>query len=189
MTDLQQALDVLRSGGVVAAATETYFGLLADAANPHALDRLFEIKPRELDKGVGLLVPSFEQWRRLVYTTARAEEWAREHWPGPLTLVLPARPYIDSRLTAGGTLGVRQPGASPAAKLVQQFGGPLTATSANPPGRPPARTSQQVLAEFSSHPAVHVLEGHAPGGLASTVVAIRDEQVSIIRRGPIEILV
>ncbi len=189
MTDLLRAVAVLRSGGVVAAATETYFGLLADPANPRALDLLFEIKPRELGKGVGLLVPNVEQWRELVYTTARAEEWARQYWPGPLTLVLPACAHVDPRLTAAGALGVRQPGASQAATLVERFGGPLTATSANPPGDAPAQTSQQVRAAFSSHPGVHVLEGHAPGGLASTVVAIRGEQVSILRRGPIEVLV
>ncbi len=189
MTDWRAALQVLSSGGVVAVATETYFGLLADATNPRALDALFRLKPREANKGVGLLVRGIEPWRQLVYTNALAEEYARRYWPGPLTLVLPAREHIDARLTEAGTLGVRRPGASPAGLLLEQFGRPLTATSANLPGHPPAQTSQQVRDGFGAEAGLHVVEGHAPGGLASTLVAIDGDRVSIIRRGPIEIAV
>src|SRR4051794_23925147 len=114
MTDdeLSVALDALASGAVVAAATETYFGLLTDPRQPRALDALFQWKGRQADKGVALLVPDAVGWRELVAEIPElAETLADRFWPGPLTIALPARPDLDPRLTVDATVGVRRAGA------------------------------------------------------------------------------
>jgi L-threonylcarbamoyladenylate synthase len=183
------ALAHLQRGGVVAAATETFFGLLADATSKSALDALFALKPREAGKAIGLLLPDRDGWLQVVQgVSPLAQALADEFWPGPLTLVLPAAANLDSRLVSEAGIGVRLAGGSDAALLAQRFGRPLTATSANPPGQPPAGLASEVEQAFSAQIAggqLLVLPGRSPGGAASTVVTVRDGGVQIVRAGAI----
>lgn len=178
----RDALELLRLGEVVAVATESSFGLLADASNPSAIDRLFAVKHRE-SKGVGLIIPSFGAWARwvtLVPDAARA--LAQRFWPGGLTVVLPAAHAVDTRLTQGGTIGVREAGPSAAQRLARLSGLTLTATSANPPGEAPAL--DHVSAERALD-GVWVAIGRAPGGLPSTLVALDAGHARLIREGAV----
>jgi L-threonylcarbamoyladenylate synthase len=179
---------------VVAAATETFFGLLTDALDPSALARLFALKPRGADKGVPLLLPDRRRWHELVMELPpMAEELADRFWPGPLTIALPAVPTLDSRLLVDSTIGVRLAGASHAAELASRSNQVLTATSANAPGEPPARDAAAVrerFTEFIERGDLVVVEGLAPGGLPSTVVRVVSNAVTIVRAGaiPVELL-
>ncbi|MEZ4234104.1 MAG: L-threonylcarbamoyladenylate synthase [Polyangiaceae bacterium] len=176
------ALELLCLGEVVAVATESSFGLLADASNPRAVDRLFAAKHRE-SKGVGLIVPAFSAWERWVTEIpAHARLLAQRFWPGGLTIVLPAAHHVDTRLTQRGTIGVREAGPSAAARLARLSGLVLTATSANPPGAPAAL--DHVSAERAL-PGVWVAIGRAPGGLPSTLVALEGARGRLIREGAV----
>lgn len=185
------ALAMLERGGVVAAATETLFGFLADATRRDALDRLFLLKPRGHEKGVPLLVPDFDSWRGLVgELPVTAERLARAFWPGPLTIALAAGAAVDPRLALDGSVAVRMPGASIAADLVRAFGRPLTATSANRPGAPPAAEAAQVRAAFAAELAsgeLHLAGTRAPGGAPSTVVVVAGEQWRVVRLGAVSL--
>jgi len=191
MTDdeLKRALDVLGAGGVVAAATETFFGLLADARRASAIDLVFSLKGREASKGVALLLPSRDAWSALaVSIPPLAVRLADRFWPGPLTMALPARPGLDTRLTEAGTVAVRWGGPSDASRLAAAFGAPLTATSANLAGKPPAQTADEVRVTFADAVArrnLLILSGHAPGGAPSTLVRIDEVRVWVLRRGQI----
>jgi tRNA threonylcarbamoyl adenosine modification protein (Sua5/YciO/YrdC/YwlC family) len=175
----------------VAAATETLFGLLADASDPRAIDRLIALKPRGHEKGIPLIVPSLEVWRGLVVDLPPvAERLARAFWPGPLTIALPAAPGVDPRLLVEGTVAVRLPGESAAAALALAHGGPLTATSANAPGEPPTIEADEVRRVFA--PAVakgdlHVLPGRAQGGAPSTIVTVSGEDWRVVRSGAVSL--
>lgn len=192
-SELGRAVSHLQAGGVVAVATESFFGLLADPFMPRALDLLFEIKGRSAEHGVALMAPSVGSWRRLtVEPDPLAECLARHFWPGPLTLVCPCVPELDARVTSRSTVGVRVPGPCPASDLLSLFGAPLTATSANLAGEPPCATSAQVHAVFRSAVAdgkLQVLDGEAPGGLVSTLVRVPGDSgqgsYSIVRVGAI----
>jgi L-threonylcarbamoyladenylate synthase len=187
--DLHAAVKHLAAGGVIAAPTETFYGLLADATNPHAIDALLELKPRDAGKGIGLLLPNRESWSTVVADIPElAATLADAFWPGPLTLALPAAANLDTRLTLAGSIGVRLGSASPASVLCTAFGRPLTATSANPPGEPPAGLASDVEAAFAreiSQGLLRVLPGSSPGGLASTVVTVSDAGAKIVRPGPV----
>ncbi|HMI86115.1 MAG TPA: L-threonylcarbamoyladenylate synthase [Polyangiaceae bacterium] len=191
MTDdeLQFARRVLSEGGVVAVATETYFGFLADARQTTAIDRVFSLKGREASKGVALLLPGREAWASLVtQIPPLAARLADQFWPGPLTIALPARTGIDARLQTEGTVAVRWPGASDASRLAAAFGAPLTATSANLAGRPAPQQAADVEAAFADAVArseLCVVSGRAPGGAPSTVVGIEGGQVKVLRQGQI----
>ena len=185
----ERALSVLRRGGVVAAATESFFGLLSDATRSDALDRVFSLKPRGSERGVPLLVPDRAAWSELTSETPPlAAHFADRGWPGPLTLAVAANPGLDGRLTRDGTIAVRIPGPSAAAQLVHSFGRPLTASSANLPGAPPAVSSQQVSLVFADAVkagTLYVLPGVAPGGKPSTLLRISGNELTIVRAGAI----
>jgi len=114
-----------------------------------------------------------------------ARRLARRFWPGPLTLVLPAREGLPVPLTAGtGTIGVRVPGHATAAGLVAGLGAPVTAPSANPPGAEHARRIDDARAYFGERVAVYVEGGELPGG-ASTVAAVEGGRVRVLRHGAV----
>ena len=186
---LEQALSALGRGEVVAAPSESVFGLLVDATRPDAIDRLLRLKPRGNEKGMPVLLPQRAAWSGLVLDIPeRAERLADRFWPGPLTIALPAAGPVDRRLLFEGTLGVRLAGASAAAELAARFGRPLTATSANPPGAPPASVAESVRAEFTEaviRGELFVLDAPAPGGAPSTVVVVEPTGVRVVREGAI----
>jgi L-threonylcarbamoyladenylate synthase len=188
LTAMREALDALRRGEVVAAATESFFGLLADVARPDALDRLLALKPRGLDKGMPIVLPARTAWNGLVRVVPPvASALADTFWPGPLTIALAAAPGVDARVTLDGRVGVRVPGECAAADLVRAYDRPLTATSANPPGLSPAMLPEHVFEAFRAAvgQTLNILDGTAPGGEPSTVVVVEEQSWSVVRAGRI----
>ncbi|MDP2106616.1 MAG: L-threonylcarbamoyladenylate synthase [Desulfobulbaceae bacterium] len=173
--DLQQALLVLRQGGVVAFPTETYYGLAVDPFNGHAVDHLFELKRRPAVKPVLVLIDGLDQLARL--TVGVPEQFSSlmgAFWPGPLTLIFSALPSLCTQLTAGtGTIGLRISSHPFARQLCLLAGGAITATSANRSGSQPARTEQEVVAQFGHEVDWVVKGGPTRGGLASTIIAAK----------------
>ncbi len=184
------ALAQLHGGRVVAAATETFFGLLADATRGDAIERLYEVKPRTPDKGMPVLLPSRAAWGALVQEIPPlAARLADAFWPGPLTIALPAAAGVDPRLVLDGSIAVRLPAASPAAELARELGRPLSATSANQTGEPAPTSSRTVRASFADALAdgrLVVVDGWAPGGAPSTVVVVAGDHARVVRAGAIE---
>jgi L-threonylcarbamoyladenylate synthase len=191
-TELDAALAQLEAGKVVAAATESFFGLLADITNPLAVEALFALKPRGADKGVPTLLPSRAAWAELVAgeIPELAQAFSSALWPGGLSIALPAASTVAARVALDGTLAVRLPGASPAAELAARFGRPLSATSANLPGAPPATRSAAVESAFAGAielSTLLVLRGESPGGAPSTVVAVSGEAYRVARVGAVPV--
>jgi tRNA threonylcarbamoyl adenosine modification protein (Sua5/YciO/YrdC/YwlC family) len=188
---LENAVLALQRGLVVAAPTESFFGLLADIHQRPALDALFTLKPRGADRGVPLLLPDRASWSGLVVELPDlARELADAFWPGPLTIVLPASPQVDQRLLNAGTVAVRLPGPCFAADVVRAFGRPLTATSANPPSATPPTRDTEVRAAFPvpvEQGRLLVAEGAAPGGQPSTLVAVEAAGLKVLREGAVTI--
>jgi tRNA threonylcarbamoyl adenosine modification protein (Sua5/YciO/YrdC/YwlC family) len=187
---IETALAQLAAGRVVAAATESFFGFLADITNPSAVDALFALKPRGSDKGVPTILPSRSAWAALVAgpIPSLAQAFADGHWPGGLSIALPAAPSVTARVALDGSLAVRLPGASPAAELARRFGRPLSATSANLPGAPPATRSAAVEAAFElaiAQGVLFVLPGESPGGAPSTVVRVSEHEYAVARVGAV----
>jgi L-threonylcarbamoyladenylate synthase len=186
---VKELVAVLESGGVVAIATESFFGLLADVTNPKALDALFSLKPRGADKSVGLILPWADAWSSLVVDVPpAAHALASTLWPGPLSIALPAASGVDVRLAPNGTIAVREPGPCPARTLARAFGRPLTATSANQPGAPPAVHDAEVTAAFGAgieSGRLVVVPGRSPGGPPSTLVVVEPGSVRVLRAGAV----
>ncbi|HTN53037.1 MAG TPA: L-threonylcarbamoyladenylate synthase [Anaeromyxobacter sp.] len=180
--------EVLRRGGIVVYPTETFYGLGALARAGGALDRLARAKLRPEGKPLPLLAADRAQVEEVAVLRGRAARLAERFWPGPLTLVLPARLGLSAAVTGGtGTVGIRIPGSEVARALAAAAGGALVSTSANPSGGPPpARVEDldQALREAVDL----VLDGGAtPGGLPSTVVEVGPEGVRVVRAGAIAV--
>jgi L-threonylcarbamoyladenylate synthase len=189
-SSLTPLVAALERGGVVAIATESFFGLLADVTQPDAIARLAALKPRGADKGMALILPERSAWNALVRDVPPgAAALADALWPGGLSLALCAAPSLDRRVTLDERVAVRLPGESPAAALVRAYGRPLTATSANLSGEPPATTADSVLRSFPRAVADGTLtvwrDGEAPGGLPSTMVVFDDGRAWIARDGAV----
>lgn len=185
--ELARYVSLLRAGGVLACPTETQMGLLADALQPAAVARVVAMKRRPAGEPIALLLPDAAALSTVSEgLSERATELASAHWPGPLTLVVPALASVPGALVRDGTIGVRVPGPSPALEVAQAFGGPLTATSANLSGQPTAKDGAQARSLFGAQLAA-VVPGSCPGGAPSTIVRVHGDSLEVLRRGAIDL--
>ncbi len=184
--EISSAIAALRRGEAVAYPTETYYGLGVDAFDELALARLQVIKGRG-DKAISLLIEGDEMLARLCgEVPPRAVALMRRHWPGALTIAIPARAGLPAALISDGCVAVRQSSHPIARALCARFGGPITTTSANRAGEPAATSAEEARQALGG--ACHILDGGATtGGSPSTLVRVRGERVEILRRGAIEI--
>jgi L-threonylcarbamoyladenylate synthase len=187
-THIAEAATAICGGEIVAFPTETYYGLAVDALDLVALDRLFALKGRGGEKTSALLVADLAMFAKLcVEVPARAYELVAAHWPGPLTLALPARADLPAAIVRDGFVAARVSSHPVAQALVVAAGRPITATSANPTGANPARTVLEVCAHFRGM-AVHLLDGgQTPGGPPSTLVRLHGNAIEVLRKGAIAI--
>lgn len=188
MSDSQVAAAVaaLRRGEVVAYPTETFYGLGVDAFDAAALERLRAVKGRG-EKAISVLIDGEAMLARLcAEVSPRARALMARHWPGALTLALPARPGLPEALVMDGCVAVRQSPHPLARALVAGFGGPVTTTSANRSGEQPATDAATVRAVLGD--ACHVLDGgRTAGGAPSTLARVRGDVVEILRAGAVEL--
>ena len=187
MADLNRAVSVLNGGGVVAFPTETYYGLAVDPLNPLALNHLFSLKQRAITKPILTLVDDRKSLSSLVQNIPILyEPLMEEFWPGPLTLIFPARLNLPTLLTAGtSTIGVRQSSHPFARQLLRAFGRPLTATSANISGRAAAVDAYEVKAQFGAKIDMVFDGGKTPGIVGSTIIGLEGDKLTLIREGVI----
>lgn len=180
------AARVLAAGGLVVYPTETLYGLGADALNEAALQRLVEVKVREPGKPIAVLISDTDMLHDLVEAVPpRAKTLMRRFWPGPLTIVLQARPSVSALLTGnGGGIGIRISGHPIATALVREVGHPITAPSANPAGERPPRCIEEARAYFGSRVDYYLDGGCLPGEPASTVADVRNG-LRVIREGAV----
>ncbi|HEY7041247.1 MAG TPA: L-threonylcarbamoyladenylate synthase [Methylomirabilota bacterium] len=179
----------IAAGGLVAFPTESFYGLGADALDPDAIARVFEVKGRPDDKPLLVLVDGIEMVREL---TAAIPDGARalmaRHWPGALTVVLRAAARVPAALTGGGgTVGVRLPDHPVARALVGAAARPVTAPSANPSAAPPPLTAAAVRGYFDGRVELILDGGTTAGGPGSTVADCTRWPPRILRQGPVVI--
>jgi L-threonylcarbamoyladenylate synthase len=185
--DFEAAIDALRHGEVIVFPTETLYGLGADALNSEAVEKVFQLKGRDSQNPIPVLVADPEMLRNLVSEIPPlAQKLMDRFWPGPLTLVLPAREDVPKPLlNASAGIAVRISSQPIATQLLKTLGRPLTATSANPSGKAPARTLQEGKNYFSGKVNVFLDGGRLTSKSGSTVVEVAGAAIEIIREGDI----
>ncbi|HSM92903.1 MAG TPA: L-threonylcarbamoyladenylate synthase [Anaeromyxobacteraceae bacterium] len=184
--EIERVAALLRRGGVVAYPTETFYGLGALARDAAALDRLARAKGRPEGKPLPLIAADAAMVEEVAVLGATARRLAAAFWPGPLTLVLGARPGLPDPITGGtGTVGIRVPGSEVARALCRAAGGPIVSTSANPAGGPPPASGGALDAALRARIDGLLDAGPTPGGRPSTVVRVDGERLVLLREGAI----
>jgi L-threonylcarbamoyladenylate synthase len=185
--NLSAALQSLERGEVIVFPTETLYGLGADALNEVAVEKVFALKGRDPRHPIPVLVADQEMLYTLIARVpSTAQKLMTLYWPGPLTLVLPGRKNIPKPLcNPAGGIGVRISSQPIANLLIKGLGRPLTATSANPSGKEPARTVQEAKRYFAGRVELFVDGGTLISKRGSTVVEVIEDNIRIIREGEI----
>lgn len=188
-TTLQAALEVLRRGGTVIYPTETAYGLGADYYNTQAIAKIYQIKKREKNKPLSVLVPDIVSANSLVKFDTKTAELASQYWPGPLTIVLPfMHAHWQKHFT--DTLAVRVSSHPFAQSLVLDFGHPLVTTSANISGLGNCFSPAEIKKQFKGQrklPDLFINAGVLPRRPASTIVGCDDKGLCILRQGEIKV--
>lgn len=184
---LRDAVEWIRAGRIVAYPTDTFYGLAVDPTSAAAVGDLFRLKGRPAEMAMPLIASSVEQAEALGggWTPAMLA-LARTFWPGPVSLICEAPARLAREVQGGtGTVAVRVPDHAVARALAAAWGAPITATSANRSGEPPAQ-SAAMLATLAADPSVLVVDaGSTPGGQPSTIVDARGETPVLVRAGAI----
>jgi len=184
---LVEAARILAAGGVIAFPTDTVYGLACDLFNEEAVDRIYRIKARPVYLPLIAMLAEAEQWPRVASALPEsARRFMARFWPGPLTIILPAREDIPAVVRGGGTtIGMRIPDHAVARELLRLAARPLATTSANLSGRPAACTAEEAAEQLGDAVDLILDAGPCPGGQASTVVDCTVEPPKILREGPI----
>ncbi len=185
--NIQKASRILHQGGLVAFPTETVYGLGADASNPSALSRLYQVKGRPSNHPVIVHLADIEQldaWTPKI--TSEMRVLAQAFWPGPLTMIVPKSPTVLDEVTGGqSSVGIRIPNHSVALALLQAFQGGIAAPSANRFGQLSPTTSAHVLDGLGNDIDMILEGGSCQVGVESTIIDLSQDQPRILRPGMI----
>ncbi|ABM80623.1 L-threonylcarbamoyladenylate synthase [Hyperthermus butylicus] len=186
MAAIRVAARIVALGGLVVYPTDTVYGLGANPFSSYAVWRVFRAKERPSNRPIPVLVSSLRAAEKIAELDDRARRLAERFWPGPLTIVVPAKPGLPSLLHAGtGRIGVRVPNHPIALKFIEAVGGAITGTSANLHRKPSPCTVQEAMKQLGCRVDIYLDGGPTPGGTPSTVVDLTTPKPRLVRRGPI----
>lgn len=186
---MSQALEVMKQDGTIVYPTETFYGLGCDATSRKAIKKIYQIKGREGGKALPFLVDSLKMAGLYLRFSPLAFKLAKRYWPGPLSLVLPAT-STGKKMLGRPDGGTRISGNKFATGLVKNLGKPVISTSANPAGRRPAASAQDVIKYFKrrkSRPDLIIDAGRLPKSKGSTFIDLTGKNPKILREGDIKI--
>lgn len=181
------AADIIKNGGLVAIPTETVYGLGANGLDPEAVAKIFIAKGRPQDNPLILHVAEPSEIEAICHSIPKAAyTLAEKFWPGPLTMVLPARDTVPRRTTGGlSTVAVRCPDSDVTRRIIRLAGVPIAAPSANISGKPSTTTAEHVRHDHDGKIEAIVDGGPCQVGVESTIVDLTDERPRLLRPGGI----
>jgi L-threonylcarbamoyladenylate synthase len=186
-SEIDRAVEALRDGDLVAFPTETVYGLGADAQNPQAVRKVFEVKGRPASHPLIVHIHDTRALERWVLSVPpAAARLAQAFWPGPLTLILPRAPAVDMAITGGQeTVAVRVPRHPVAQQLLRAFGGGIVAPSANRYGQLSPTRAEHVRDELGDEVKVILDGGDCKIGVESTIVSCIGDVPRVLRPGAV----
>ncbi len=181
------AAEIIRAGGLVAIPTETVYGLGANGLNEQAVAHIFEVKGRPQDNPLILHVADPAEMERFAKDIPpEAYMLAEKFWPGPMTMVLPARDVVPKRTTGGlDTVGIRCPDCKVTRAIIRKAGVPIAAPSANISGKPSTTTADHVLHDHDGRIEAVVDDGPCRVGVESTIIDLTEKPARLLRPGGI----
>lgn len=186
---LEEAITTIQHGGVVAFPTDTVYGIGASLQHSSALSRIYDIKGRDKNKPIPILISRPDVVDTLTDDADEdLVELAHRFWPGPLTIILTAKASLPAEVKApDGTCGVRIPDHSVPLAIAQHNDGAIATTSANRSGQPAATTAAEIQESLGDELDIILDGGIAPGRSASTVIRREGDTISVIREGSVSL--
>lgn len=184
---LDEALRAFKGGGVIAYPTETFYGLCVDPFNKEAVEKLFTLKGRSPKSPISVIISDVSMLNEIAAgVTPSADALMKRFWPGPLTIIFKASSKVPPELLGStGKIGVRVSGSPVARRLSETLSSPITATSANPTGKSPPNSPEEVIGYFNGTIDILIDGGRLPGRSGSTVVDASGEGIRIVREGEV----
>lgn len=186
--DIEQAVEILRNGGLVAVPTETVYGIAADATNGEAVAHIFEVKGRPHFNPLICHISSIAMAEKLVNISPQAAALMQKFWPGPLTFVLPKKNNspVSGLVSAGlDTLAIRMPDHKATQTIIEELDRPIAAPSANLSGKISPTTAAHVTSGLGNTIDMVINGGDCKEGIESTIITFNNDQVIILRPGTI----
>ncbi len=184
---LDEAREAFKRGGVIAYPTETFYGLCVDPFNKEAIEKLFTLKGRSPKSPISVIISDASMLNEIAAgVTQAADALMKRFWPGPLTIIFKASSKVPPELLGStGKIGVRVSGSAVARRLSETLSSPITATSANPTGKSPPNSPEEVIGYFNGTIDILIDGGRLPGRSGSTIVDASGEGIRIVREGEV----
>ena len=184
---LKEPAQLIKKGGIVIFPTETVYGIGTNGFNEESIRRIYEIKKRDFNKPISLLVSNIEMVKMVAENITDLERALMEQfWPGPFTIILKKKKIVPDILTArGDTVGVRMPSGTIAKQLIEYAGVPIVTPSANISGNPSGINIDDIKNDFEGKVDCIIDGGISELGVASTIVKVIDGVPHVLREGTI----
>lgn len=184
---LRYSAEIIKNGGIVVFPTETVYGIGTNGLDKEAVERLYKIKERPLNKPISLLVSDYEMIEKVVKDINELEyKIMKKFFPGPLTIILNKKDIVPDIVTSGGsTVGIRMPEEEITRKLIEYAGVPIAAPSANISGKASGIDLQEIVKEFGDKVDYYIDGGKSKIGIGSTIVKVENNTIKILREGSI----
>lgn len=185
---LKEVANVIKQGGIVIFPTETVYGIGTNGLDELAIEKLYNIKERPLNKPISLLVSDFEMIKKVTKDISDVEyKIMKKFFPGPLTIILKKRDIVPDILTNGeDTVGIRMPDSEITRKLIEYVGLPIATTSANISGEKSGTNIEDIMTDFHGKVDYFIDNGKSKIGIGSTVIRIENNNIIILREGSIK---
>lgn len=186
-SQIQAALEILQTGGIVAFPTDTVYGVGALAFDNAAIESIYTAKDRPVEKAIPVLIGDLSDLEKVANNIPdMALRFAARFWPGPLTCIVPKKQTLPPAVSATSTVAVRIPD-HPDARALLRAAGPMAVTSANISRQPSPSTAQEVDEQLNGRIPLILDGGTTPGGVPSTLVDCTGDEPVILREGPISL--
>ena len=183
---IRRAAADLRAGHLIVIPTDTLYGLAGDAFNPAAVRAIYAAKQRPFSKPLPILLADNSDLTRVArFVPLIASVLIDQHWPGPLTLLLPKHPELPAEISDNDSVAVRIPDNQAARAVIRAAGGALAVTSANLTEQAPATTAVEALEKLAGFVTAVIDDGPSPHAAASTILDCTGPELKILREGPI----
>lgn len=187
LEELKEPAKIIKDGGIVIFPTETVYGIGTNGFNEESVRKIYELKKRDFNKPISLLVSNMEMVKTVAENITNLERaLMKQFWPGPFTIILKKKKIVPDILTANGeTVGVRMPSGIIAKQLIEYAGVPIATPSANISGNPSGTNIDDIRNDFEGKVDCIIDSGISELGVASTIVKVIDGIPHVLREGTI----
>lgn len=187
-TAIAQAVQAIQQAELVVFPTDTLYGVGVDAFNETAVAKLYAAKKRPFSKGIPILLADLSDLEKVVTAVPdAAQHLIEQHWPGPLTIIVPKAAHLPANISPNEGIAVRIPDHPAGRAFIRAAGGALATSSANLSGQPPATTAAAALDQLNGIAAVILDAGPSPQQVASTIISFLGPEPVVVRQGPVTI--